>query len=191
MSSVDDLSRSLGFAGMSHPDVVRASRPELFERDPRPLLVGMNNPLSDRPGYALWPEPERCTGWHLWRMLHDRTGASPRDYVRAFARANLVVGPWDPHRATDLAHELQESGVLRGRRVILLGREVRRAFALPAQLILPIEREGVRFHQVPHPSGLNRWYNDVNNRDVVASFLGVVFKEGMWAVEAGAREEKT
>ena len=54
----------------------------------RPLLVGLHNPLSPEPKYALYPRPEGCTGWRLLRMLGP--AFTERDYLRAFDRVDLL-----------------------------------------------------------------------------------------------------
>ena len=151
----------------------------------KPILIGMNNPISTRPGHELYPAPEGCTGWRLWRMLNARTGASRIQYLDTFERRNLVVGKeWDRlaarARAYEVVQELRDSG----RTVVLLGQSVREAFhyvleewhgvpvgGLPALLIHPQQVEGVTWRQVPHPSGRNLWFNEPENRKVVELLL--------------------
>lgn len=145
------------------------------------VIVGMNNPLSMRPELALWPDPAGCTGWHLWRMLHRRCGASKRDYVRAFDRTNLVIGPWSSSAARERAGVMAKE--LRGRTAIVLGLEVARAFRLPRLLIHPQEIDGVVWRQVPHPSGRNHWYNNADNRAMVELLLEEMY------IESSARSE--
>src|SRR5258708_2762507 len=102
----------------------------------RPVLIGMNNPISSRPEYVLWPDPPGCTGWRLWKMLHDRNECTKRDYLRAFTRLNLVTGQrWDATSGRRAARLLRVE--LRGRVVVLLGQEVRAAFGIPRLLIHP------------------------------------------------------
>ncbi len=140
--------------------------------DPRPLLVGMNNPLSRSPDDALVPWPAGCTGHRLYSMLHAACGATEEEYLTAFERTNLLVGVgWSDHQARCAAEKLAASGVLSGRKVVALGRGVQKALGLP--WLLPMQTAHVmasiagttstKFILMPHPSGANRWYNDPEN----------------------------
>jgi len=153
----------------------------------RPIIVGMNNPLSMRPEHALYPAPRGCAGHRLWSVLHDACGASRSDYLRAFERVNLVTGEWSSPAAQMAASAMLPR--LASRRVALLGTEVWRAFELDAGAevlscssidvvlsIVPRHVEMVRFYRVPHPSGRNRWFNDPINRAAVGRLLGDLYK---------------
>lgn len=154
----------------------------------KPLIIGMNNPLSMRPEYALWPDPPNCTGWRLWQMVQEATGATQDDYIDAFDRINLVIGRWDTKAAKLRADQLMSRGQglfdpgpddyipMVGRTVVLLGRDVAHAFRLPRLELVGQSVEGVTFHQVPHPSGLNLWYNNPYNRDRVVHLLGELYE---------------
>lgn len=146
------------------------------------ILVGMNNPLGVDPRYALYPSPERSAGHRLWRMLHEVSGATRVDYRDGFDRRNLVVGEWNAHEArlaaarigNELCRDLlspRPGGKLPT--VVALGREVAEAFELPREhgLIIPYERGGVIWRQVPHPSGRNLWYNEPEHRMMVGVLL--------------------
>lgn len=147
----------------------------------RPILVGMNNPLGADPRHVLFPAPEGCSGYRLWRMLHEVCGATRVDYRDGFDRRNLVVGTWHANAAKDGAARLREEveGVPPPRpggrlpTVVALGREVARALDLPeeAGLVLPLVRDGVAWRQVPHPSGRNPWYNEPAHRMMVGLLL--------------------
>lgn len=144
----------------------------------RPVLIGMNNPISSRPEYVLYPEPAGCTGWRLWKMLETRTGASKRDYIRAFERFNLVGGKqWSMPEARKEAVRLMPE--LQGRVVVLLGQPVREAFRVPRLLIHPQEVDGVIFRQLPHPSGLNLWFNSETNRSLASMLLEELYNDSM------------
>lgn len=131
----------------------------------RPLLVGMNNPLSRVDDHALYPWPEGCTGHRLWQMLLPMTDD---EYLEKYERCNLVEGrAWSTAAAKAAAPAMRER--MRLRRTIILGREVRdimgwrEAVVAGAWLALPESRTGsVMF--LPHPSGRNLWYNDPKNR---------------------------
>lgn len=159
----------------------------------KPILIGMNNPVSTRPGHELYPLPEGCTGNRLWKMLHQRTGASMSQYRDTFERRNLVRGlEYDRLRARARAHEMVCELRGSGRTVVLLGNAVREAFnfclrgsgtlfepepggtssdGLPPLLVHPQEAGGCTWRQIPHPSGRNLFYNSEKNREVVALLL--------------------
>lgn len=164
----------------------------------KPILVGMNNPISTRPGHELYPAPEGCTGHRLWQMLHARTGASRVQYLDSFERRNLVRGrEWDRvaarARAYEVVQELRDSG----RTVVLLGQSVREAFdyvlknngldtwaipcgdpaGIPPVLVHPRVRAGVTWRQIPHPSGRNLWYNEEENRKIVELLMEELYVE--------------
>lgn len=138
----------------------------------RPLLVGMNNPLSTMPGHELFPLPEGCTGNRLWKMLHSRTGANELQYLEAFERRNLVQGTdYVGTRAKARAHEISLELEGTGRTVVLLGQDVRKAFGHPRLLVHPQVIGGCTWRQIPHPSGRNLWYNVPDNVRVVELLL--------------------
>ncbi len=140
--------------------------------------MGMNNPVSTLPGYELYPLPEGCSGHRLWRMLSERTGATMRQYRDTFDRTNLVRGQdYDGTRARARAHELTIALENSGRTVVLLGQAVRAAFGHPRLLVHPQEIGGCTWRQVPHPSGRCLWYNDAENRKVVAMLLEELYVE--------------
>jgi hypothetical protein len=153
----------------------------------KPLLIGMNNPVSLRPGHELYPLPEGCTGNRLWKMLNERTGATITDYIRTFERRNLVRGMhYDRQRARARAFEMWQELKGSGRTVVLLGAAVREAFdyvakgqcgilqgetGIPPLLVHPQEAGGCTWRQIPHPSGRNLFYNEPKNREVVALLM--------------------
>lgn len=142
----------------------------------RPILLGMNNPLSRRPEHALYPAPSGCTGWRLWSMLHARTGATKHEYLEVFDRRNLLSSQqWKMADARQAAEGL--CGELESVRpelltVVVLGAEPAAALGLsPQPLILPFHRGGVLYRRLPHPSGRNLWYNDPAQRAVAELLL--------------------
>lgn len=125
-----------------------------------PVIVGMNNPLTDREDAALLPYPVNCAGWRLWRMAHDVCGVSRAEWMRQTERQNLCNSrTWCPHEARARGETLWRT--LEGRTVVLLGRAVLAALWLqPRPMLLWSVSSGVRWCSVPHPSGLCRDYND-------------------------------
>lgn len=151
----------------------------------KPIIIGMNNPISTRPGHELYPSPEGCTGHRLWQMLNARTGASRTAYLDAFERRNLVIAQqWDRIVARARAYEIVLELHGSGRTVLLLGRAVREAFnfvlggGLPPLLVHPQEAGGITWRQIPHPSGRNRWYDVEENRKVVELLMEELYYVG-------------
>lgn len=147
----------------------------------KPVLIGMNNPLWRKGGdekYALYPAPEGCTGYRIWQLLNERTGAMRHDYIETFDRRNLIQGPfgWDTNIAEEAAAKLYAEFFGTGRVIILLGQDVRRAFRMKQHLLHPIEDAGCTWRQVPHPSGRNQWYGKPENRNLVAILLEELYK---------------
>ena len=137
----------------------------------KPLLLGMNNPLSDDPEYDIYPYPEGSAGWRLWKMLPE--GTTRAQYLDMFDRRNLLrAREWAvPAARTAAAFLLPE---LAGRTVVVLGAQVRAALGLPRTEPLVWRRSGpFKFDwiAVPHPSGRNLWYNEPGRRDEVGAML--------------------
>ncbi len=147
----------------------------------RPLLVGLHNPLSPEPEFALYPLPEHGTGGRILELL--RPDLTRREYLRAFDRVNLlehderVGGKGYAARLRRARIRLFEH-VYAGRHetLVLFGADVWRAVNHGARSVRPswlrwdtftIVGEislRVRFLTLPHPSGRNLWYNEPANR---------------------------
>ena len=136
----------------------------------KPLLLTMNNPLSERPDRALAPLPANSVGGRVWGMLNARTGATKSQYMRAFDRRNLLDRTeWCALAARDSAQGMLAD--LQGREVVVLGWIVAEAFGLQDKIIEPFERHGVLWRRVPHPSGRNLWYKKRENTAMVELLL--------------------
>lgn len=149
----------------------------------KPLLVGEMNPYGADPDYALYPLPEHASGGRLQRIL----GLTRDEYLDKFDRANLCEGKWSMPAARRRATEL-----LNGEHdvYILLGRKVADAFRHPGAspfttsfsyrslvvvgdaeaLLNPPLVQKVRVY-LPHPSGLNRVWNDPHAADEARRLL--------------------
>src|ERR1700733_5772922 len=146
----------------------------------------MNNPYGTSPEYALYPLPERATGWRVWRLLADLDpGVRMTDYRDAFDRRNLLTGPWSDRRAKEAVGPLRRE--LQGRQVVLLGAKLRDMFGLERRAcgsaaLEHLDRENYEplftyVHWLPHPSGgLNPWYNLPENRAVAGGLLLRLFR---------------
>lgn len=144
--------------------------------DMRPILLGMNNPLSRDPRHALFPSPPGCTGHRILEMLRERRTVTISQYLRAFDRRNLVSGErWSSARGSAGADELVRELMGSGRTVVVLGSETRRALGLERVLIHPVTAHGVHWRQLPHPSGRNLWYNDPACRALAADLLAELY----------------
>lgn len=112
-------------------------------------------------------------GFPSGRLLADLCGLPPDGFRRGFLRVNLHPSPGVPVGA-DARTAKNLKGLLRGRRVVFLGRRVSRSFGGPTEWF-EWELTG-RFVSaaVPHPSGLSRWWNDPGNKDRARRFLSGV-----------------
>jgi len=147
------------------------------QKDTRPILIGMNNPVSSSPGHELFPYPPGCTGHRIFELLQSRVPAvTRRQYLDRFDRRNLVPLPvWDKQMARARAMQLEQELWFTGRTIVLLGGDVANAFRHPRLLLHPQVIGGCTWRQVPHPSGRNLWFNDEKNRFLVASLLEDLF----------------
>lgn len=140
----------------------------------KPLIIGMNPTIKHRPDAPLFPLPEKSTGGRLFALSPFENKA---DYIRNTCRINLVGyqfgGKWPQSRARQLALNLKGSGLMHDRVVVLLGRQVKQAFGLDKidNCRLYDYGRGTKIGCIPHPSGLNRWYNEEENRAAVEQFL--------------------
>lgn len=142
----------------------------------RPVLLGMNNPLSSDQRHALFPHPPGCTGHRIYELLRTRVpGVTRRQYLDAFDRRNLVAGvAWRMDLARENGARLRQE--LAGRHILVFGEEPRRALDLPKSLVHPlVELDGTTWRQLPHPSGRNLWYNDEKNRALAAALLAELY----------------
>lgn len=150
-----------------------------MKSDQRTVLLGMNNPLSDDPKYALFPLPTGCTGHRLYEMFSDSaerrsTSVSRLDYIRGFCRRNVLAGrEWSKAAAREAAPALARE--LADRRVVVVGVSVLEALRLPRPAgwcvwleseprssgLLETEDRSFTYCLIPHASGRCREYNDL------------------------------
>jgi len=138
----------------------------------------MNNPLSSDQYHALYPAPEGCTGWRLWRMLYEAAqaeggaGVLRSSYALVLDRRNVLPGrEWDARTARRYGAVLVDE--LHGRRVVLVGVSVLQALGLtrPGDWCRWVEEAGLTYTLVPHASGRCREYNDPAMRERVGRLL--------------------
>lgn len=146
----------------------------------RVTLIGMNNPLSTDDRHALWPDPVNCTGWRVWKMLEARTGATQQQYIDTFRRVSLLsTRKWHQSLAGPAWKSMEDWVLERSDVIVLLGTAVRRAVLGGAETKV-LGRVSTSIYVVPHPSGLNRWYNDPVNLAATEILL-----EELWARATG------
>lgn len=83
---------------------------------------------------------------------------------------------WDPVEAKIIARLWSKANERRRWTLVLLGRKVCSAFELESPEWLGWYRSAIHgvMIAVPHPSGLNRWYNDPENTSRAAEVLSAV-----------------
>lgn len=124
----------------------------------RVTFVGEVNPYHQDPRWALHPEPPYASGGQLCRIL----GIDPNTYLTLYSRLNLCRGEWSASAASDAAAEILNERPLA---LVLLGRKVERAFfgrrGGPGYFAAADVPESLtRALVLPHPSGLNRMWNE-------------------------------
>lgn len=126
----------------------------------KPLIIGE---APNRNG-----DPARPLGGACGRRLADLCGITPREFARRFQRVNVLAawpgaqsikGATFPMSAARTAASRLRRRFVAGRIVIVLGRRVARAFEVDGEYFEPQRVAGATIVIVPHPSGVNRWYN--------------------------------
>ena len=132
----------------------------------KPLVVGQApGPRSD---------PDHPLSGRCGVRLADLCGIKVPDFMERFDRFNLIEkfpgksGKGDAfpmEQAYAGAVKLLVTGETNGRMVVLLGDNVAAAFGLPRGLAPFVWITGFAMLAAvcPHPSGINRWYNDPKN----------------------------
>jgi hypothetical protein len=152
----------------------------------RIVILGMNNPLSNDPKFALYPAPEGCAGHRLWRMANARTGISRQSWVERTDRRNLCTGEWDKTGATIVARQLREELWDTEHAVLCMGSQVAHLmhvveeplmWARSATRNVPHVDARRHFVKIPHPSGRNLWYNNPVHRVAVEILLADLLYE--------------
>jgi hypothetical protein len=133
-------------------------------------LVGEYNPYGQAPYYALYPHPENSAGGRLCRLILQMDFD---EYMESFKRFNLLDTPkWSLPRARAAAKVLAEQE--HHERIVLLGAKVAAAFEVD---YAPLSRPHPDILVLPHPSGRNRFWNDLRNMDraraELRDFLGI------------------
>lgn len=134
----------------------------------RILTIGENPGLSG--------DSEATLEGSVGKRLASYAGLTWREYLDLTERRNLFpeyVHPWPREEARDRAELIFPS--LIGRRTLLLGQRVATAFAFHWPVLNWVSIGPVTVAIVPHPSGLNRWWNDPINATMARQFLRQTF----------------
>lgn len=141
----------------------------------KPLIVGeapSKNEVTERPLEG-----------RVGRRLAKCCGLSFEDYLERFVRVNLLHVRQDTKEhgfLFDLPAAKKEAAQLmtsfaRGQIVLLLGGRVAEAFGVHDHYFAKVALGKAEAYILPHPSGVNRWYNDVSNVMKMETFMrGIV-----------------
>ncbi len=143
-------------------------------RENRILLVGQAPSASMKRG------DRPLIGGKSGFFLQQLCGMTLRQYVKTFETLNLLSeypgkdgkGDRFPMKEARISAALYATG-WSGRRVIFMGKNVARAFGkdkMPPMEWVSDER-GFRYAIMPHPSGVNRWWNSKANMATAKAFL--------------------
>lgn len=144
----------------------------------RPLIVGEAMAPECSPSESpLSAIRVGSTGWRLWQMMRLHVDITLDEYHDTFDRRNLCRQAWSYVEARRVAQVIRELSP-EGQVVVMLGSRVRAAMRVHAGVNPDVVR-GVWFYSVPHPSGLNRWYNDAANRSHVGKLLAGIYERSI------------
>jgi len=145
------------------------------------LIVGLDNPQSSDPRYALFPHPSGCAGHRLMNMMMEVSDSLTRRMYIAVPKSNLFPCGRIPTKGRK-GHMTVAAAVLvaslsgTDKKVVLLGNEVRNAVLgesfgkkwPPAKFAV---MHGGNYAWIPHPSGRNPYYNNERKRKKIGRFL--------------------
>lgn len=143
------------------------------------LFVGLDNPQSSDPRYALWPSPAGCAGHRLLMMMQRAWPDFKTSGYLRIARTNLFPIGMCPRAFRTSALRIAGEHLVnqtRGKpdlRVVLFGTEVADAVigGMKYKPLKFVVMEETSYVFVPHPSGRNRYYNNEMNSRRVGKFL--------------------
>jgi len=132
----------------------------------RVLFVGESNPYGIDQRFALYHLPRHASG----NRLREHLGLTDVQYAR-IDKVNLCKGDWSLLAARVEAKRLLGLGQYEV--FVLLGRKVRAAFEGPAPFSAwyRLNEIGWDLIGLPHPSGLNRQWNEPGARERARSLV--------------------
>lgn len=150
----------------------------------RVLLVGEANPYGSDPHLALYHLPRNASG----NRLREHLGMTDHDYAE-LEKINLCSGRWSLPMARNTATEILLQSEKRlslepyGKHVVvMLGTRVALAFNEPTMATFTHVRRGDHLTLVylPHPSGLNRAWNQPDARSKARRLLTKLAPDVAW-----------
>jgi uracil-DNA glycosylase len=143
------------------------------------VFIGQQPGSYEDEGTVL-PVRPGSTGQRLAQMM----GITPEAFAENFIRMN-VSAHYEPDGFEAAYHRIEMDNILpllEGRRVVLLGPQVAEAFAIPRDQYSWAEwfdhpTAHILMAVIPHPSGLNRLYNNPEIHNMISTFL-----DGCWAM---------
>lgn len=130
------------------------------------LFVATNTP---RDGEALWPRPFSTAGHRLSLLVREAVGWEAEEYIARTERVNFVNTPACDFKAAK-ARLPEIRAMAEGRRCIAVG--------VPAAVLLGAPHGDDWWFMwdgslaaMPHPSPLNRWWNEPGNPAKAVQFL--------------------
>lgn len=137
----------------------------------KPVLVGQ---APSRSGNASAP----LTAKRVASRLSSCAGLSLEEYARAFDRRNLLdAWPGRSGKGDNFPKNEARNSVflmmegLRKRNVLFLGKQVAKAFGVFEDFLVEFEWNEGRAVVLPHPSGINLWWNSEANRALASDLL--------------------
>lgn len=154
----------------------------------KPLIVGeapSKNEVTERPIEG-----------RVGKRLASLCGLTYEEFLERFERVNLLHVRQDTKEkgfefdhvaACNAAHDLWLKGAIaKGRVVILLGWRVARAFSEQTGYFEGRETiNGARIYVVPHPSGVNRWWNQDDHKRMASEFFQKISDDSVELVGNG------
>lgn len=151
----------------------------LVKQESPVLIIGQAPAAKDNPASPL--------SGRSGRVIADLMGISLEEFLETFDRANLFNkfpgkngkgDAFDARRAKRNAHLLANNNRIdEYKAIIILGKNVAKALGYRSDEWL----EWQKFSRpwvvvIPHPSGINHWWNDKRNRKVAKEFLTEIYE---------------
>lgn len=123
-------------------------------------------------------------GGRVGKRLAKFAGITIQEYLETFDRMNLLIErqdtaehgfQFDMQQAKENARNLRLMFPER-RRIILLGKRVAEAFQLPLIYFEEMRADHI-YTIIPHPSGINRWYNEPRNIAEIEHFMRMLVED--------------
>lgn len=136
----------------------------MTEPDKSIVFVGELNPYGCDPDMALYHLPRHASG----NRLREHLGLTDATYSQ-IKKVNLCTGKWSLKAAREACWDIEVTYDV----LVLLGAKVRSAFKVPDLQLFCATWQRPTYIWLPHPSGLNRVWNqpDARAREVLAEVV--------------------